>query len=51
MTWAWYPAGILAVIGLIVAAASESLISYLWPLVLILGGLALIYRTLIIRRG
>jgi hypothetical protein len=51
MTWAWYPAGILALIGLIVAAASESLISYLWPLVLILGGLALIYRTLITRRG
>jgi len=51
MTWAWIPAGILAVIGLIVAAESENLIGYVWPLVLILGGLALIYRTLITRRG
>jgi hypothetical protein len=51
MSWAWYPAGILAVIGLIISAASENLISYIWPLVLILGGLALIYRTLITRKG
>jgi hypothetical protein len=49
MSWAWYPAGILAVIGLIISAASENLIGYIWPLVLILGGLALIYRTLISR--
>jgi hypothetical protein len=51
MTWAWYPAAILAVIGLIISAASENLLGYLWPLVLILGGLVLIFRTVIARRG
>jgi len=51
LRWAWFPAGILAVIGLIISAASENLLNYVWPLVLILGGLALIYRTLIVRKG
>lgn len=51
MSWAWIPAGILAVIGLIISAASENLIGYVWPLVLIIGGLGLIYRTWISRRG
>jgi hypothetical protein len=51
MSWAWYPAIILAVIGVIVSAASEDMMGYIWPLVLILGGLVLIYRTLIARRG
>ena len=51
MSWAWYPAVVLAVIGLIIAAASQNLFRYFWPLILILGGLALILRTLIVRRG
>ena len=51
MKWAWYPAAVLAVIGLIIAAASQNLFRYFWPLILILGGLALILRTLIARRG
>ncbi len=51
MTWAWYPAAVLAVIGLIISAFSGNVIGYVWPLVLILGGLVLIYRTLVVRRG
>ena len=51
MTWAWIPAGILAVIGLIISTATGDLFGYVWPLVLILGGLALIYRALIYRKG
>lgn len=51
MTWAWYPAVVLAVIGLIIAVASQNLFRYFWPLILILGGLVLIFRTLVMRRG
>lgn len=51
MTWAWYPAVVLAVIGLIIAVASQNLLRYFWPLILILGGLVLIFRTLVKRRG
>lgn len=51
MSWAWYPAVVLAVIGLIIAAASQNLLRYFWPLILILGGLILIFRTFIARRG
>jgi len=45
MNWAWYPAGILAIIGFIVSVAAGNLLGYAWPVILILGGLALIYRT------
>lgn len=51
MSWAWYPAVGLAVFGLVVAAASQNLLRYFWPLILILGGLILIFRTFIARRG
>lgn len=46
MRWAWYPAAALVVMGLLIAAAAENLIGYLWPAALILGGLVLIYRTI-----
>ena len=49
MRWAWYPAAALMVMGLLVAAAAENLIGYLWPAALILGGLVLIYRTIVSR--
>jgi hypothetical protein len=50
MVWAWIPAGILSLLGLLVLAETESLIGYIWPVVLILLGLVLIYRTFIHRR-
>ena len=46
MRWAWIPAGILAGMGLILIAAAEELLGYLWPAVLILAGLSLVLRTL-----
>lgn len=49
MNWAWYPAGILAVIGFIISVAASNLMGYVWPLILILGGLVLIYRTFVSR--
>jgi hypothetical protein len=45
MSWAWIPAGILALMGLLLMAAAGSLIGYLWPLVIIAAGGFLILRT------
>jgi hypothetical protein len=46
MRWAWIPAGILGVFGLILLMAVEEFINYLWPSILILGGLTLVARSL-----
>ena len=45
LKWALIPAGVLLVMGLLITAASVSLLQYLWPAALILGGLYLVYRT------
>ncbi len=45
MTWALIPAGVLLVIGLIVTVSVE-IVNYIWPSVLILAGLYLVYRVL-----
>jgi hypothetical protein len=50
MKWAFIPAGVLVLMGLLVMAALSSLINYLWPLVLILAGLFLVFRTFLWRR-
>jgi hypothetical protein len=44
MVWAWIPAGILMVMGLLVILAAGPLIGYVWPVALILVGLFLFYR-------
>jgi hypothetical protein len=51
MLWAWIPAGVLVVIGLIITAASGDLIKYIWPVALILGGAALLFYTFRSRRA
>ncbi len=43
--WAWIPAGILLLMGLGFGAFTGALLGYLWPVVLIVLGLILIYRT------
>ncbi|HJS30145.1 MAG TPA: hypothetical protein VJ768_11015 [Anaerolineales bacterium] len=45
MTWAIYPALITLALGVVVSLGAGSLAPFIWPLALILGGLALIYRT------
>ena len=45
MRWAWIPAGILLVVGLIFMATAGELLKYLWPAALILGGLFLLVRS------
>jgi hypothetical protein len=44
MTWALFPAGILALIGLIVLSAATQLVAYIWPTVLIVIGGYLLLR-------
>jgi hypothetical protein len=51
LRWAFIPAGVLVVMGLLISAASASLINYIWPVVLILGGIYLVYVTLVSRRA
>jgi len=51
MKWALIPAAVLLIIGLLIAAATASLLNYLWPVALILVGLYVIVRVLLPRRG
>lgn len=46
MRWAWIPAGILLLMGVLFMAAAGDLLKYLWPAGLILAGLYLLYRSL-----
>jgi hypothetical protein len=45
--WAWIPAVILFIMGLLIFAAAERFIGYLWPLALILVGGYFIFKTLL----
>lgn len=51
MKWAIIPAGILFVIGILLFLVSVEVLSYLWPLALILVGLYLAYRALASRQA
>jgi hypothetical protein len=50
MKWAWIPASILFVIGLIIFSAAVSAFKYLWPAGVILVGLYILYRALFGRK-
>jgi hypothetical protein len=49
MRWAWIPAGILLLAGVIVTAFTGDLLAYLWPVALIGVGLFLVARTILNR--
>ncbi len=46
MRWPWIPAGILMVLGALVAIGASSVISYAWPVALILAGLFLFWQAM-----
>jgi hypothetical protein len=46
MRWAWIPAGILALMGMIFMAAAGEMLKYILPVVLILAGMLLLFRSL-----
>ncbi len=43
--WAWIPAAILAIIGILLLVSAGELINYVWPAILIVGGVLLIIRS------
>jgi hypothetical protein len=45
MRWAWIPAGILLLIGLVFMATTGALLKYIWPVALIFAGIFLLYRS------
>ena len=49
MRWAWIPAAILVGMGLLGLAAAQAVIGYIWPVILILVGGFLIFRTFLRR--
>jgi len=46
MRWAWIPAGILGLMGLVILIAAEEYINYIWPAMLILAGISLVVRSI-----
>ena len=50
MKWAFIPAGVMIVMGLLITAALSPLINYIWPVALILAGLFLVFRAYVWRR-
>jgi hypothetical protein len=50
MKWSLIPAAILGLIGFLIIITAMAIMSYIWPLALILVGLYLLYRILTTRR-
>lgn len=44
MNWAWIPAGIFLVLGLMMVGLDSRLVNSIWPVVLILAGLYILFR-------
>jgi hypothetical protein len=51
LRWAFIPAGILLVFGLLISTATAGLINYVWPVLFILAGLFLLLRNVVLRRN
>ena len=51
MKWPLIPAAVLLLVGILLAAASASVLNYIWPTGLVLVGLYLIYRSLTSKQG
>jgi hypothetical protein len=49
LRWAFIPAGILILMGLLIGASFTFLLEFLWPLALIVGGAIMIWRYLSVR--
>ncbi len=49
MRWAWIPAIILGVMGILILVAAVNLINYIWPILLLVAGVWLIIRSVVRR--
>jgi len=45
LTWSIVPAIVFLIVGTLITAAATQLMNYVWPVLLILGGLYLLFRT------
>jgi len=50
MKWALIPAVVLLLMGVLIIAAAQDIMAYVWPLLIIVGGGFLIYRALVAGR-
>ena len=50
MKWPLIPAAVLLIMGVLLTAASASVLNYIWPMALVLAGLYLVYRSLLSKR-
>jgi hypothetical protein len=50
-TWAWWPAGVLAVLAVIIATTSSPVEGFIWPILLIGAGLVMVAYTLVNKRA
>lgn len=51
LRWAYIPAGILVLIGLLVSASSSSMINLIIPALLIIAGVVVVGRNVVMRKG
>jgi hypothetical protein len=51
LRWAYIPATVLLVMGILIGTSLVDAINYLWPLALIAGGAVLIWRNLVEKQG
>ena len=51
LRWAFIPAAVLLILGLVTLAAVAEVVNYIWPFVLILAGLFFLFRTFRTRRN
>jgi hypothetical protein len=45
MRWAWIPAGVLFILGVVFFGIAVAAFKYIWPAAIILAGLFILYRT------
>lgn len=50
MRWAWIPASILGLMGVLILIAAEKMMNYIWPAALIVAGFILLWRSLVAKR-
>jgi hypothetical protein len=46
LRWAWIPAGIMLLMGIFISAAETRVFGFVWPVVLILGGAFMLFRSM-----
>lgn len=46
MRWAWIPAAVLGLMGILIMLAADNLINFIWPSALVVAGIVLVWRSL-----